>query len=446
MQLHKNYQINGIRKICLFVLVLFFVTFALSKLSEIPGQVKMSNDAAVSEQTSTGSSICHAASAKTTHTLLSRNTASGGNISKTATAKTKDSGSFAQENSQSSTIAQQLATTIEAENIVDNGFGIAAGGELIYWQQEDLNKFFQELNNLGVTWVRWDVDWQAIQPDNSQKYNWEETDRVATTAKKYGVKSLGIVTYAPKWASRESCPDDKLCPPESVDAFADFAGTAAQRYKGLVDDWEIWNEPNEQTYWYPLPDAADYTQLLKASYAKIKEANPDAVVVSAGLTDMGDEAGVSISPLNFVNTMYENGAKDYFDIMALHPYTYPGHDYGWPQIIAIWKAMDQNGDGEKKIWLTEYGAPTGGPGKAFEIGEDGFSYGEDFMSEEAQSQMAESVFAFKSANPERVGNVFWYSLCDSSADKSTSENFFGILRYDGTKKPVYQTLKELFAR
>ena len=342
--------------------------------------------------------------------------------------------------------AGQANTAKTNATVVDNDYGVAAGGDLVNLRQEDLNNYFQEIKNLGATWVRWDVDWQLVQPANSQNYDWKDTDRVAATARKYGIKSLGIITYSPQWAQNDICPSGKQCPPEDVDTFANFSGVVAQRYKGTVDDWEIWNEPNDQKYWYPAPDAGNYSELLKAAYTKIKEVNPNAIVVSAGLTDMGDEEGISISPLTFVETMYERGGKDYFDVLALHPYTYPGYDYGWPQITAVWKAMDENDDAGKKIWITEYGAPTGGSGRAFEIGEAGFFYGKDFMSEEAQSRMAQSIFAFKSANPERIGNVFWYSLCDSSIDTSTTENFFGILRYDGTKKLVYQTLKDIFAR
>lgn len=342
--------------------------------------------------------------------------------------------------------AQQFVATGVSIDTADNGAGIAAGGELVYWKQEELNKYFQELRDLGVSWVRWDLDWQVIQPDDEQHYDWDGSDRVANTAQEYGIRSLGVIAYTPKWAQNGSCPSGKQCPPASVEVFADFAGTVAQRYEGTIDNWEIWNEPNYQTFWYPEPDAEKYVELLKASYTKIKKIDPDAVVISAGLTDMGDDEGVSISPLSFVKAMYAQGAKDYFDILALHPYTYPGFDYGWQQIKSVWKAMDENGDAGKKIWLTEYGAPTGGSGRAFAIGEEGFMYGKDFMSEEAQSQMAKSIFAFQAENPDRIGNVFWYSLCDSSTDKSTTESFFGILHYDGTKKPVYQTLKDIFAK
>ncbi|MDD3006542.1 MAG: cellulase family glycosylhydrolase [Candidatus Pacebacteria bacterium] len=408
--LYRESNYNRVKKMGFLIVPLFLIA-----------AVFLLQQARVSDQTATDGLICHGARARSTP-------------------------DEAVSTIEGEAAADQFLSTTTTANIVDNGFGIAAGGNLVYWKQEDLNRFFQELTNLGVTWVRWDLDWKAIQPNNEQSYDWGGADRVANTAKKYGIKSLGIITYAPQWAQEGSCPSGKQCPPENYELFADFAGTVARRYKGTIDNWEIWNEPNYRVYWYPVPDAYDYTELLKAAYARIKEVNPSAIVVSAGLTDMGDEEDESISPLSFIETMYGEGAKDYFDILGLHPYTYPGYDYGWPQIKSVWQVMNENDDGEKKIWITEYGAPTGGPGRDFAIGEEGFSYGKDFMSEEAQSQMAKSIFAFQAENPNHIGNVFWYSLCDSSTDKSTTENFFGILRYDGTRKLVYQTLKDIFSR
>jgi len=67
------------------------------------------------------------------------------------------------------------------------------------------------------------------------------------------------------------------------------------------------------------------------------------------------------------------------------------------------------------------------------------------MTEEAQKTMAVDIFKFQAENSDRIGNVFWYSLCDNNDNSSTPENFFGILRYDGTRKPVYEILKKLFS-
>jgi hypothetical protein len=43
----------------------------------------------------------------------------------------------------------------------------------------------------------------------------------------------------------------------------------------------------------------------------------------------------------------------------------------------------------------------------------------------------------------RLGNwpLFWYTFQDAGTSTSTSENFFGLLNYDGSTKWSYQTLQ-----
>jgi hypothetical protein len=80
-------------------------------------------------------------------------------------------------------------------------FGIAAGGGLTWLSQQDLNTYFQSLKDLGITWVRWDIPWVDVQAGGPSSYDWVGVDRVAATAKQYGIKSVGIIGYAPAWAS-----------------------------------------------------------------------------------------------------------------------------------------------------------------------------------------------------------------------------------------------------
>src|SRR3972149_7606189 len=63
-------------------------------------------------------------------------------------------------------------------------YGIAGGGGLVFFDQKDLDQYFSLLQSTGVKWIRWDIDWSFVQPDNSKEFQWERTDRVAATAKR----------------------------------------------------------------------------------------------------------------------------------------------------------------------------------------------------------------------------------------------------------------------
>lgn len=333
---------------------------------------------------------------------------------------------------------------------VGGSYGIAAGGGLIWLGQSDLDAYFSALQALGVTWVRWDMDWSVIQPSNAATYNWKGPDLVAATAAKYGIHSLAIITYAPQWAldSSKSCTVSQHCPPQYPAVFARFAATSAARYKGVIDTWEIWNEPNLNGAWAAAANGAGYAAYLKASYTAIKQVNPDAVVLTGGLAAAADE-GNNTSPTTFISTLYASGAQNYFDAIALHPYSYPiAASYSatwnsWQQMSSIRQLMLNNGDSAKKIWITEYGTPTGGPGSVKDFNQLQFTYGSDYMSELAQEQMLKDVITLYSQDKSWMGPFFWYSLKDESTNKSTPENFFGLLRSDWSKKPAYGDLRQI---
>ena len=44
-----------------------------------------------------------------------------------------------------------------------------------------------------------------------------------------------------------------------------------------------------------------------------------------------------------------------------------------------------------------------------------------------------------------AGPMFWYSYKDLGTSPSTAENFFGLIRADGSTKPAYATFKNLLA-
>lgn len=333
---------------------------------------------------------------------------------------------------------------------VSNSLGIAAGGGLVFMSQGDLDIYFRDLKDLGVEWVRWDVDWAVVQPYSFVDYEWQATDRVVATAERYGIKSLGIIAYSPQWAQKGICPNDKQCAPASPTMYARFASAVAERYKGKIDYWEIWNEPNLTGFWYPKPSVETYVEMLKASYLAIKKVNPGAVVMTGGLSAADDDKEGNIAPITFIKSLYILGAKNYFDAIALHPYTYPvlaNYDAcwsSWQHMLSIRKIMEANGDAGKRIWATEYGAPTGGPGNKRQSNFLEFTYGSDHMSEVSQEEMARVVFSLYRDNSSWMGPFFWYSLHDNGQENSTPENFFGLVRYDGSKKPAYLTIKNIF--
>ena len=97
-----------------------------------------------------------------------------------------------------------------------------------------------------------------------------------------------------------------------------------------------------------------------------------------------------------------------------------------------------------KIWATEYGAPTNGPGASSDLSDYNLDADPDHVTETLQAQMAtDSVRLAKTSS--MLGALFWYTQTDTGTDTSDRENFFGLRRFDGSAKPAYGALQKAIA-
>jgi len=331
-------------------------------------------------------------------------------------------------------------------------FGVAVGQTLSGLSKAALEAELDDLVSVGVGWVRVDIDWSEIQPIDGEHFNWSNIDRIVAATTARDMKVVATLGYTPRWARLEGCYSSKCAPGDFTD-FARFVEAAVKRYseKG-IGYWEIWNEPNIVKFWQPRPDIADYVHLLEVSYEVIKRIDPDAVVISGGLAPSATSNG-NIAPLEFIAAVYAKGGGAYFDALGFHPYTFPAP----PSYTRVWNAWSQMsstnpslrsimvkyGDADKKIWLTEFGAPTGGPGNRATTENYSSVQHPSYVSEQFQASQLKEAFTLAEEYT-WAGPLFWYSYKDLGTSEETIENFFGLLRFDGSKKPSYIALQELF--
>jgi hypothetical protein len=315
--------------------------------------------------------------------------------------------------------------------------GVATGGHLQYESLAEQAAYLDGLKTLGVTWVRFDFTWADIQPRSGAAYEWTRYDSLVKAASQRGLRILGMIAYAPSWARDQSCPSDKMCRPREVAQFAAFSGVLASHYSTRgVHDWEIWNEPNLRIFFHPEPDARYYTQLLLAAHSAIHRADARAYVVSGGVSPAAVEEG-DVPPIDFLTSIYAAGGRTGFDALGAHPYCYNG-TYDCPRQAASWSAwsqmattpvslrsiMTKYGDAGKQVWATEFGAPTNGRGAVTEAHQA-------VMMEQALTLFRGSSWA---------GPIFLYSYQDNGTDVTDREDWFGLIRADGTRKPAYSAV------
>ena len=319
--------------------------------------------------------------------------------------------------------------------------GLADGGDLQALNARERSRYLDAVKGAGAGWIRIGIYWSVIQRGGPTSYDWAPFDRVVAAARRRGINVLGTIVYAPDWARGRGAP--RAAPPADPAVFAAFAGRAARHFgpRG-VHAYEIWNEPNIAGFWAGGPDPARYTQLLRASYRAIKRVDRSATVVSAGLSPYAAYGAVdaqSMSPLTFLERMYANGARGSMDAVGWHPYNFPwGLGFytwsAWSQMFAtspsVRSIMKANGDGKKKIWVTEWGAPTGTSSQS--------------MSEPAQAELIRAgLTQLKSWS--WAGPSFLYNFRDKGTNLSDREQNFGLVRYDWSRKPAYAAFRSVAA-
>jgi hypothetical protein len=310
-------------------------------------------------------------------------------------------------------------------------FGISEGAAL-YWSNEaDINKTLDTLQAMGVDTVRIGIPWAGVEQIKG-KYNWTQVDRMINAAAARGMGVLATINHSPLWAGLppgSAHPTDPKKWADYLDRFSKFSKAAAQRYNGKVSAYEIWNEPNGFMFWNPVSPEA-YTQLLKAGYTAIKDPNDPlldpSVKVIGGVVAAGLSIGsLTMDPVTFVKRMYKAGAKGYFDALSFHPYhTKWNYSYGigkanYPatQLAQIRKEMQLRGDGNLKVWITEYGLSTV-PGK--------------FTQAQQAAYIEDLVRALQKVNG--VGPIFIYTTRDEQTGSTDVQDNYGIFLSDWTPK------------
>lgn len=219
------------------------------------------------------------------------------------------------------------------------------------------------IRETGCWWVVQLFDWSQIEPLPGE-YFWEYPDAVVRACQYYKLNLAVRLDHAPNWAlspSQEALPIDG-------DAYSGFVERVAQRYRGEVQAYIVWNEPNLAQEWGGQPpNPTAYVELLREAYEAVRQADPHALVVSAGLapTNRNDEA--AMDDRTYLESMYQVGAAELFDVLGAHPcgFAYPPEDphdshqgLNFARLLDVREIMVRNGDSEKAVWATEMGWTT----------------------------------------------------------------------------------------
>jgi hypothetical protein len=345
------------------------------------------------------------------------------------------------------------------------GFAFGIQAHLL---EQDKQRIVDNIRGLnGFTWVKQQARWEELEPNPGQ-YNLDQLDQTVNMLSANGFKVLLSVVTAPRWARPGNTNFGVAGPPENPQTLANFMAFLAQRYKGKVQAYEVWNEQNIDGEWGYEPFSVDrYMSILKASYQAIKAVDRGILVISGALTPAGTVSfgghDYAVDDLWYLEEMYKRGLKNYCDGVGIHPSGFahppnvtvddmfagryapkPGDTrtthrsfYFKSTMLTYRNVMVVYGDSAKRLWPTEFGWAS----------LDGLGVGpqpdrEYYALNNQQEQASYIVEAFQWARDRGwVGPMFLWNLnfatCNDAANEKSG---FGILMPDWSPRLAYAAL------
>ncbi len=310
----------------------------------------------------------------------------------------------------------------------------------------------QSVDTAGFNWVRFQIHWSEVQ----REPEWLDPlpiDRMIDTYEGSGIRILVSVVGAPDWARHP----DNVQLLENWEVFGDFMAFLADRYRGRVHAWEIWNEQNMAHEMHGFVRVSDYAFLLSAGYQGVKDADPDALVVFGGLTPTGvNDPEAAINDVDYLREYYnfEGGAfQQFFDVLGAHlnatnnpPETsYPDNpgpgewtdhnSFYFLRGLDLRGVMNEFGD-ERPVWVTEFGWST-------ENQAPGYEYGAEITEEDQASYLVGAFDVARERMP-WVSAMFVWNLNFTTLTTPEDEKYpWSVVNSDWSPRPAYRALQQM---
>ncbi|MDR2542922.1 MAG: hypothetical protein LBC80_05685 [Treponema sp.] len=264
---------------------------------------------------------------------------------------------------------------------------------------------FQQLSCLNPSWTLYTFAWNRIEAMQGE-WDFSFYDKITDDCVAAGIKIIGILAYDAGWIHEENR-RLRYVPPHRLPDFLLYVKKTVEHFRGRVDAWCIWNEPNFH-FWTGPQD--EFIELSRQTADVVREVDSDVILLAGAFNRM--PRGL---PVGFIKELFESGAMEKVDYIAFHPY-----EANVKRSIRLYeqfrKVVDEYGFGDK-IWITEMGFPTGGW----------------YPSRISLKRLPEAVIKiYTHLAYAGAMNVLWYQLYDPEIRERRgirkSEDYFGLIR------------------
>jgi len=328
----------------------------------------------------------------------------------------------------------------------------------IWGHPETTGRDLGRLRELGFGWQKTLFQWRGIEYAGKGRFDWSEADRIVRETTAAGIKIIARLDFPPDWARSRQTHNG---PPDRLEDFGDFVRAFVARYGsrstanvGRVHAIQIWNEANLSREWGDRPinqdQVREWVRMLKIAYEAAKSVDPDMTVITGGLTPTGTMNDEARDDTVYLQWMYDAGAAAYFDVLGAHGAgykappemspeevaadpSYGGHaSFAFRRVEQLRQVMERNGDGDKQIWLLEFG---------WTSDEVNPAYAWHRVSEEQKAEYIVGAYRWAAQHwAPWIGVMVLWNLAAPGWTRQNEEYWWSITNPDGSPRPAYQRL------
>ncbi len=327
----------------------------------------------------------------------------------------------------------------------------------LWWDDGSTGLHLDWVRLMNFSHVKQIFAWEDIQkrPD---AWNFYRADQILGEIERRGLKLVVRLSDAPDWAhpslAGHKDKDFIDAPPDTeyLDAWGAYCGALAGRYPGRIAAYQLWNEPNLSREWgSQTPDAAAYVEMLRVCSEAIRAADPQAILISAGLAPTGNCCDIALPDDQYLQAMYDHNFQQYVDVVGMHAPGYARPEISPDEAVAagsqrffsfrrvedLRAIMVKNGDAARQAAVLEFGWHT----DTRQANPDYSWYGVS-EAQQAENMVAAYQYAFEHWRP-WVGLMSAIYIADPAWTPQDEEYWWAITTPENIVRPAFFELANM---
>lgn len=249
-----------------------------------------------------------------------------------------------------------------------------------WWDGGQVGVHLDWVRLMSYSHIKQTFAWRDLEPEQGV-WDWSQADRIMWEVDRRDLRVVARLGQVPDWAQPKAYRDADIeederhdVPAADMDDWRNYCYTLADRYKdGNIVAYQVWNEPNLTREWgNQRPNPAEYVDVLAVCSEAIRDADPTAIIISAGLAPTGNNDDIAIPDDVYLDEMYRHNFQQYVDVVGVHAPGFAPPEYGpddaeadgvgrwftFRRVEDLRKIMIQHGDAARQMAILEFGYTT----------------------------------------------------------------------------------------